>query len=189
MTLITELKDRKDLGFWLNQAGLIGVGVEVGSLYGEYMEQIMGQWMGKLLHCIDPWERQDPSVYKEPVNESDWDQIYRSAKGRADKFPGRVNLIRGYSPDESGRFADGFLDFVYIDANHSYSSACMDIDEWWPKVKRGGLFGGHDYRTDTTWPQNCEVERAVNEFCAARGMPKPHTTFAPGDCSWWIVKP
>lgn len=186
---ITTLKDREELGGWLNRAGLLGIGVEVGTLYGEFMESIMRQWEGQLLHCIDPWERQPPDVYKEPVNESDWDQIYRSARGRADKFPMRVNLIRGYSPQEAERFRDGFLDFVYIDANHSLECARSDLSAWWDKLRPGGLFGGHDYRTDTKWPQNCEVEQAVNEFCSVRGLPKPHVSYAPGDCSWWIIKP
>jgi Methyltransferase domain len=32
-----------------------------------------------------------------------------------------------------------------LDANHSYESVKEDIEAWFPKVKKGGLFAGHDY--------------------------------------------
>lgn len=40
---------------------------------------------------------------------------------------------------------DGWADFVFIDAGHSYQAVRADIAEWLPKVKPGGWFGGHDY--------------------------------------------
>ena len=42
-------------------------------------------------------------------------------------------------------FDDESLDFVYIDGNHLYPAVKKDIDLWWPKVKAGGVMGGHDY--------------------------------------------
>jgi predicted O-methyltransferase YrrM len=42
---------------------------------------------------------------------------------------------------------DGSLDFVFIDADHSEAAVTEDIYNWRPKVKKGGWFGGHDYRT------------------------------------------
>lgn len=40
---------------------------------------------------------------------------------------------------------DGWADFVFIDAGHSYQAVREDITNWLPKVKPGGWFGGHDY--------------------------------------------
>ncbi|MBT5491708.1 class I SAM-dependent methyltransferase, partial [bacterium] len=37
------------------------------------------------------------------------------------------------------------LDFIYIDANHTYESAKEDIQLWYPKIKVGGMISGHDY--------------------------------------------
>lgn len=186
---ITTLKNRNDVGSWLNQAGLTGVGVEVGSLYGEYAREIMAKWNGKVLHLLDPWEVQSPEIYREPwVVGMDWGQAYESCLGMTHMYPGRISLIRGYSPWESARFADGFLDFVYIDARHDLSAVRADLQAWWPKVKSGGLFSGHDFRTEHNESQCCDVKQAVTEFASANAL-KIHVTTGPGDLSWWIIKP
>ena len=33
----------------------------------------------------------------------------------------------------------------YIDARHDYCGCSEDIQNWWPKVKPGGIMAGHDY--------------------------------------------
>jgi hypothetical protein len=40
---------------------------------------------------------------------------------------------------------DEYLDFVYIDGDHKYEEVKRDIECWFPKVKKGGCIGGHDY--------------------------------------------
>lgn len=185
MTLAT-LKSRDQFGEWLNANGLNGIGVEVGTLCGEYMETIMRVWGGRMI-CIDPWEKQPPGKYREPVNDSNWTEIYQSAKQRADQFDGRVLLVQGYSPDCSVWFSGDYLDFVYLDGRHDLEAVTADLKAWWPKVKKGGVLGGHDYYVDTKWPANCEVKTAVDEFVSKLGL-KIHTTNAPGDQGWWILR-
>ncbi len=53
---------------------------------------------------------------------------------------------------------DGWADFIFIDAAHSYEAVSDDIADWLPKVKPGGWFGGHDFHE--SWPG---VKRAVLE--------------------------
>lgn len=55
-------------------------------------------------------------------------------------------------------YADGSLDFIFIDANHDYEAVRADIAAWLPKLRPGGHLGGHDYSED--WPG---VVRAVDE--------------------------
>jgi predicted O-methyltransferase YrrM len=55
-------------------------------------------------------------------------------------------------------FQDGSLDGVFIDADHTYEAVKMDIQNWMPKVRKGGILAGHDYVE--TWPG---VIEAVNE--------------------------
>ena len=72
----------------------------------------------------------------------------------------RAQIVRGDSAQTAEKVADGTLDFVFIDADHSYEGVCRDIQAWLPKVKSGGWIGGHDYG-DPAFPG---VERAVDVF-------------------------
>ena len=54
-------------------------------------------------------------------------------------------LIRKRSFDALKDFEIGSLDFVYIDGNHMYGYAAMDLMTWVNKVKKGGIIMGHDY--------------------------------------------
>jgi predicted O-methyltransferase YrrM len=56
-------------------------------------------------------------------------------------------------------FDDESLDAVFIDADHSYEAVKLDIQNWMPKVRRGGILAGHDYVP--SWPG---VVRAVDEL-------------------------
>lgn len=58
-------------------------------------------------------------------------------------------------------FDDESLDFVFIDADHSYEGVMEDMKLWHPKVKRGGVFAGHDY----DWTG---VKAAVTDFFVAK---------------------
>lgn len=41
-------------------------------------------------------------------------------------------------------FADGMLDFVFIDADHRHDYIKKDILSWLPKLRNGGILYGHD---------------------------------------------
>ena len=69
------------------------------------------------------------------------------------------------------------LDFVYIDGDHRYHAVKKDLENYWPRVKLGGLFAGHDYG-------NRNVHKAVHEFCEYREV-LSHPTRT-GD--WWVLK-
>jgi predicted O-methyltransferase YrrM len=56
-------------------------------------------------------------------------------------------------------FEDDSLDAVFIDADHSYEAVKLDIQNWMPKVRKGGILAGHDYTY--SWPG---VVRAVDEL-------------------------
>jgi len=40
------------------------------------------------------------------------------------------------------------VDFVFIDAGHSYQSCRRDIESWLPRIRPGGILCGHDYCTE-----------------------------------------
>lgn len=66
--------------------------------------------------------------------------------------------LKGMSWEMADKFEDGAVDFVFIDADHSYESVVKDINAWLPKIKKGGMISGHDYNN------SCGVKQAVTEL-------------------------
>jgi hypothetical protein len=66
--------------------------------------------------------------------------------GLEDEFgPDRAKLFVMTTQAASAQVPDASLDFVFIDADHSYSAVLDDIQHWRSKVRSGGWLGGHDY--------------------------------------------
>lgn len=59
--------------------------------------------------------------------------------------------------------SDESLDFVFIDGDHSYEATLSDCQLYWPKVKSGGLFAGHDINLTS-------VNNAVRQFVESNNL-------------------
>lgn len=176
------LSHRHQLGGHLNEMGLTGRGVEVGTLFGEYADKIMAEWKGNLV-CVDPWQNQPVEVYQDSANVEDMEQIWRRVSAKYAKNP-RVELMRMFSVDAAGKFEDGELDFVFLDGNHAIEAVRDDIPAWWTKVKIGGIFSGHDFYVRYDHETNSDAMTPVLELSEAIGI-RPHVTWCN---SWWFVK-
>jgi predicted O-methyltransferase YrrM len=71
---------------------------------------------------------------------------------------GHYETIRAESSEAAANFADGSIDFVFIDACHLYSRVTKDIDAWLPKVRSGGLICGHDFEYEMFWEEGLEKD-------------------------------
>lgn len=65
-----------------------------------------------------------------------------------------IELISDYSYNIKDNFENDSLDFVFIDGDHSYDSVLKDMEDWYDKVKKGGVIAGHDYLPNGGWPEN-----------------------------------
>lgn len=70
--------------------------------------------------------------------------------GRRPERKAQVEAIGGNvlwmpTSEAAAHVEDGWADFVFVDAAHSYGAVQGDIRDWERKVKPGGWFGGHDY--------------------------------------------
>ncbi len=91
--------------------------------------------------------------------------VYPQIQGIIESCNGRFSLYNGYSIRMSEYFGEESLDWIYLDAGHTYPDVSADIEAWWPKLKTGGIFCGDDYCN--CWnPQEglYEVVRAIEEF-------------------------
>lgn len=167
-----------------------GKGVEVGTFKGEFSKQLVSSWQGTL-YMVDVWRALDEKEYKDSSNHGVFDHdIYEDAIANIKGFEDRAIMIRATSEKASEIFADGSLDFVYIDANHAYDYVVQDIELWLPKLKSGGWLCGHDYigidwYNDPNFAENRKdkhiwngnfyhgvfgVNPAVDEFCKKKSL-------------------
>lgn len=72
----------------------------------------------------------------------------------------RFKILKLTSDDAVSEFEDNSLDFVFVDGLHTYEQTLQDCINYLPKVKPGGIIGGHDYGIIA------DVTKAVNEFSA-----------------------
>lgn len=140
---------------------------EIGVWKGVFTQKILNLVQPQELHLIDPWlfQKEFPNrLYSGMIaqNQEDMDNIYESVVAKTkDK---NVIIHRNFSSNVLPKFADNYLDWIYIDGNHNYEFVKQDLELSVKKVKVGGFITGDDYN----WhPQdNCPVRKAVNEFIA-----------------------
>lgn len=141
---IQTIQHRDEIAVLIRDFFPMAIICEVGVRNGENLET--------LLRC-------DPMM---AVGIDSWDQhphTYLRAKNSCGNKCSCV-LIKIDSAHGSRLFGNEFFDFIYIDACHTYKSVWGDLRLWWPKLKKGGVFAGHDYFESN----GIGVIQAVDEF-------------------------
>jgi len=140
-----NISHRGDLAWVLGTFHQTGLAVEVGVQWGDYSDQLLNAWGGHLV-LVDAWRHFATDYNADPANVSDGEHLTRMVHtARRFLHHEQVSIIRGLSASVARLFADGSLDFVYLDANHSRDMVALDIAAWKPKVRTGGVLAGHDW--------------------------------------------
>ncbi len=181
---------RADIPSVLTARGLLGTGVEVGVQNGSFSHHLLTQWPGTRLVSVDPWAEQPKDLYEDAasVTQAEHDICYATCVAKLAPFGDRSTILRMFSHEASERTPDASLDFAYIDARHDYEGVKSDLLAWWPKLKPGGLFMGHDYVPNGSYSVGVfGVKTAVDEFAAARGL-TVHTTIRDTPFVSWMIE-
>lgn len=167
---------RGELGKFYQEHYLTGIGVEVGCLRGEFSRFLSRHYKGKIL-CIDNFVG-ELGMPDDPLAE---EKCRRNLEGT------RCELIKESSLSASEAISDGSLDWAYIDADHRYKAVRNDLRVWFPKVRKGGVFSGHDYINYGSGKNAFGVIRAVDEFCEEYGY-KIKLLDTGKFASWYFIK-
>lgn len=148
-----------------------------GKLYSEMVKRFpseshfveIGSWKGKSaafmaveiinseknirFDCIDLW--QDSNGVQTG------DQVMEMFLKNIEPVKHVINAVKSDSVEASKSYADGSLDFVFIDGDHSYAGCKRDIEAWLPKMKPNSILAGHDY----AW--SVDIQRAVDDVFGA----------------------
>jgi predicted O-methyltransferase YrrM len=141
--------------------------IEIGSYMGESTMMFASVGIFDTIHSIEP---HNGSEEFNKLYEYSWEDVKKEYKINTRNFDNIIHH-QDYSYNVVDKFEDGTIDFIYIDAEHTYESVKRDLELYLPKLKKGGIIGGHDYHE--VWPGVC---KAVDEKLS------PITRFI--DTSW-----
>ena len=139
------------------------VGAEIGVFKGRFSAKLLAS--GLKVYSVDPYLAYDEFNDRRlplDVLQKEMDGYHKVAQWRLKRYR-HSTLVRKTSMDASKDFADGSLDFVYIDGCHRFRYIAEDLAEWSKKVRSGGIVSGHDYYLNLQrWP--CHVKPVVDAF-------------------------
>jgi hypothetical protein len=138
------------------------IGVEIGTSAGNHLEYLLKNTDIELVVGIDSYNKECWNTAEIPSN--CYDEFYRMVKSRMYSFRDRCWILRKTSEQAIEFFPDESLDFVFIDAGHTYEDVKKDIELWIPKVKNGGIISGHNWHH----PKFPGVTQAVNELLSTK---------------------
>lgn len=168
MTITT----RNDFGKLIDALS-IKRGAELGVAEGRYSDHLLSTSALECLACVDKWN-----------DERHPDSERMKAANRLVRHGARANVVHSTFEAALSSFADESLDFIYIDGYaHTGQEGGRTLLDWWPKLRKGGVFAGHDYHV--AWPKTMS---AVNRFVAMLDLPL-YLTSADEFPSWYVFKP
>jgi len=118
----------------IDYLGLYGFtnGAEIGVDRGRFSKYMFEHIPNLHLYCVDLW-------WWKFRGESKYQSVLRRLKDC------NTTILRKTSLEALDDVPDGSLDFVYIDADHTFDYVMTDIILWSKKVREGGIVAGHDY--------------------------------------------
>jgi hypothetical protein len=116
---------------------------ELGTYKGEFAKQILVRCNPQELHVVD-------------IDLARFDQRLSSDR--------RIRCHRGWTHEVVASFPDGYFDWIYVDADHSYEGTLRDARTAAAKVRPGGYLVFNDFaHVDYDFGQY-GVHRAVIDF-------------------------
>jgi len=139
--------------------------------------EIINSGKNIVLYCVDSWKGSDDH---QDIKSIDFDQVFDEFMTNICPVKDVVWVRHMESTRASTTFADEEFSFIFIDACHQYEEVKKDLQLWYPKVKSGGIFAGHDYGT---WDG---VTKAVDEFVKNNSL---KVSINNSEFTWKIEKP
>jgi predicted O-methyltransferase YrrM len=141
-------------------------GAEIGVFRGDTYLYLLQHCPRLTLIGVDLWEAQPDADAKRAEGGRSYAQYNLRAyethvRALSLAYRGRSVILKGHTVEQAAHVANASLDFVFIDADHTYEGVKADIAAWRPKVKHGGWLMGHDANN----PPFPGVTKALNELC------------------------
>lgn len=134
---------------------------EIGFFKGDFSKVIKNKLESKKHYVIDTFDELN-------YRSGDKDGLNFQYQNMREMYDYSISLgyntIKGTSDNLVN--IDDKLDFIYIDADHSYGWVMRDLENAYNKIEDGGIISGHDYSEEHFE----ECFRAVNDFCKLKNQ-------------------
>ena len=125
-------------------------GAEIGVSSGDNALTFYKVLNFSMLYLVDSWTAYNSDnidIYTAKAGRHIQHIVDSYKKTTYDRFSDKINvtIIPKTSEYASNLVEDESLDFVYIDAGHTYNDVLNDCKLWTKKVKHSGYVGGHDW--------------------------------------------
>jgi Methyltransferase domain len=160
----------KGLAPYVKRLGENVVGLEIGTCRAESTAYLLEKCPNIVkLYTVDPYKG-----YKDwngEITQEVVDRFMMIAQENLSQYGDRVQMVRETSIDAASKIATitdkEEFDFIFVDGDHSYDATLADCEAYYPLLKKGGLFCGHDYSSIE------DVKNAVNNFRSKQGITAP----------------
>jgi len=175
---VVQLRYRDDIASLLSPDS---TGIELGVAEGWFSEALLKTSSIGFLYGVDMYEGDRGHDVEQ----------YKRALARLTTYRARYALLRMRFEQALSLFPDEHFDFVYVDGYaHTGEENGKTIHDWYPKVRKGGIFAGDDYS-----PRFPLVTKAVDEFAAQYDLKLHVIEFVKGNDwtsqfpGWIVIKP
>jgi hypothetical protein len=143
------------------------IGAEIGVASGCFSYHVLLKKNPSKLYLIDPWIyglQKDVELNRTLEKQQQRDIQYQTVCEYFAPFK-NVEILRFKSEEAAVLFEDNYLDYVYIDGEHSYEAVMRDLTNYFPKIKVGGYLIGDDYGWTGIEPAVQDFLKAHKGFC------------------------
>jgi hypothetical protein len=125
--------------------------VEVGAWFGKSTNHLAKKIREskKNIHftTVDTWKgTDDEDIHQTIVGSFSGDIFYEFIDNTIySNNYGQIETIKDTSRNAANNFANNSIDYIMLDAGHSYDALKDDLNVWYNKVKPGGIVSGDDY--------------------------------------------
>lgn len=167
--------------------------LEIGAWVGDSTSSLAqyAKEVGGVVYVVD-WFGGNPGTHLEPVaQDKDIYSIFRRNIAALD-LSSYVKVLHMTSMEAALIAGSEVFDFIFLDADHTYEHVKHDLNAWYPKLRPGGVFCGHDYDSviydeahihqDTYGGRHNGLIKAVNEYFGSNKIRREAGSI------WWAQK-
>lgn len=137
--------------FCINKFGINPINVlEIGARYGESSKIILKYLNVNKYNIVDPYISYGDysnDCFNNIIGNDKDNKIFKTVKKELYKLHDNINFYRTFSNDKNtiDQIKDNSIDLIFIDGNHSYKYVLEDLENYSPKLKKGGILCGDDF--------------------------------------------